>query len=198
MPKQKPLCNAYISRSWLQNWRRSFKNFARVAMRKVPARSEEVEPPIQGIPFERPSRLFEGLLFSVRVWYPSTVADEKHGGPNWLLGLDKLTAPTFDFLGIKLRDKLRAWLTQKARERALLRRFEKGFLYRHVDLLDYGDEQYAAMLTNMGPIMLERQYAYVAPLVRFAVTEYKIPPDRAFDLVLMGFQHDEVTVSGGN
>jgi len=112
-----------------------------------------------------------------------------------LFGLDKLTAPTFDFLGIKLRDKLRAWLNQKARERALLRRFEKDFLYRHVDLLNYGDDQYAAMLTNMSGVMLERQLAYITPLVRFAVTGFKVQPERAFDCVLKGFEHDAVTLT---
>lgn len=85
------------------------------------------------------------------------MADEKHsgqsghsgGGQNWPFGLDKVTSSTFDFLGIKLRDKLRSWLNQKARERALLRRFEKEFLYRHVDLLNYGNDQYAALIANV-------------------------------------------------
>jgi hypothetical protein len=136
------------------------------------------------------------------------MADEKHpghsgqsggAGQNWLFGLDKLTSPTFDFLGIKLRDKLRAWLNQKARERALLRRFEKDFLYRHLDLLNYGNDQYAAMLANVGGIMLERQLVYIAPLVRSAVIEHKIPPDRAFDCIMNGFQHESLmpTLTGG-
>ena len=120
------------------------------------------------------------------------MADDKHDanpsncGPNWLFGVDKLTAPTFDFLGLKLRDKLRSWLNQKARERALLRRFEKEFLYRHVDLLNYSDDQYVAMLVNVTGIMLGRQYEHLSPLVHFAVTEFKIPPERAFECVLKG------------
>ena len=127
------------------------------------------------------------------------MAEEKHhaGGPNWLLGLDKLTSPTFDFLGIKLRDRLRSWLYQKARERALLHRFEKGFLYRHVDLLNYGDDQYAAMLANVTGVMLERQYENIVPLVHFAVAEFKIPPERAFECVLKGFERSPITLTGG-
>jgi len=32
------------------------------------------------------------------------------GGTNWLLGLEKLTTPSLEYVGIKICDKLRAWL----------------------------------------------------------------------------------------
>lgn len=129
------------------------------------------------------------------------MADEKHsGGQNWLFGLDKLTAPTFDFLGIKLRDKLRAWLNQNARERALLRRFEKDFLYRHIDLLNYGNAQFSAMMSNASALMVERQFQNVAPVVKYAVVECGVPPDKAFDAVMKGFRsgpEEPLTLTGG-
>jgi hypothetical protein len=114
------------------------------------------------------------------------MADEKAHGPNWLLGVDKLTTPTFDFLGVKLRDKLRTWMAKTARERATIRRFEKEFLYRHMDLRGYGAVMYEGMLENMVPILLERQFEVIKPLIIFAVTEHQIPPERAFEVLLQG------------
>lgn len=39
----------------------------------------------------------------------------------------------------ELRDTIRGWMSKKANERAALRRAEKSFLYRQLDLQDYGD-----------------------------------------------------------
>src|SRR6267142_1173939 len=92
------------------------------------------------------------------------MANEKNRSPhsgsgtNWLFGLEKLTTPSFDYLGIRLRDKLRAYLTKKARERAVLRKFEKGFLYRHIDLLSYGADQYSAILETIADHMMEQHF----------------------------------------
>jgi hypothetical protein len=84
--------------------------------------------------------------------------------------------------------------------RALLRRFEKEFLYRHIDLLNYGNEQFAAVMSNASAIMVERQFQNVAPLVKYAVTECRVPPDKAFDAVLKGFRwgpDEPLTLTGG-
>ncbi len=45
--------------------------------------------------------------------------------------------------------------------------------------------------------MLDRQLAYIAPLLRFAVTEYKVPPDRAFYSVLKGAQREKANLTPG-
>src|SRR6266404_5251469 len=110
------------------------------------------------------------------------------GGTNWLLGLEKLTTPSLEYVGIKIRDKLRAWLNEKARERALLRRAEKETLYRQLDLLNYGADQYAAVLENSLEVLLEQHFRTVGPLVRLAVTHYNIAPDRAFEYIIEGYQ----------
>jgi hypothetical protein len=129
------------------------------------------------------------------------VAEEKNqnsnSSPNWLLGLDKLTTPSFDYVGLKLRDKLRAYLNENARDRAMLRRFEKEFLYNQIDLLNYGADQYAAYLETMGGTMLQRHFQTLLPVVRFAVLDFKIQPERAFECILAGFSRENIKLSGG-
>jgi hypothetical protein len=110
--------------------------------------------------------------------------ESKSGGTNWLMGLDKLTTPTLDYFGIKIRDSLRVWLNEKARDRALLRRFEKEFLYRQIDLLNYGSDQFGAMLEKLSAVMLERQFQNVSMLVSHAVKECNLPSEKAFAAVM--------------
>ena len=127
--------------------------------------------------------------------------EEKHtqpnNSPNWLFGLDKLTTPALDFVGLKLRDKLRVYLSEKARERIMLRRFENEFLYRQIDLLNYGGDQYAAYLQTMGDTMLKRHFETLLPVIRFAISDFKIQPEKAFECILSGFSRKTVELTGG-
>ena len=70
-------------------------------------------------------------------------------------------------------------------------------MYRHIDLLSNSADYYAAMLETMSGMMIERHFEIVAPMVRFAITEFQIPPERAFDCVSQGFTREPVTLAGG-
>ncbi len=103
------------------------------------------------------------------------------------LGIGKLTSPTFEYLGFKLRDTIRSWMSSKVKERAALRRAEVGFLYRQLDLLDYGNDQYAAYLESMTKVMLDRHFDVITPLAKQVVAERKIPPERSMEIFMQGF-----------
>ena len=103
-------------------------------------------------------------------------------------GSAKLTSPTFEYLGFKLRDTIRSWMSSKVKERAALRRAEVGFLYRQLDLLDYGNDQYAAYLESMTKVMLDRHFDVITPLAKQVVAERKIPPERSMEILHAGLQ----------
>ena len=87
-------------------------------------------------------------------------------GANLLLGLDRLTTPMFEFLGLKLRDTVRTWMSAKAKDRAALRRFEKDFLYRQIDIRNYADDQFTGLLDLIAERMIERHISTFKPLMK--------------------------------
>ena len=56
------------------------------------------------------------------------------------------------------------FISEKSRERAKLRRYEKDFLYREIDLLNYSSEQFAAYLDSLGRLTIERHLQNLLPL----------------------------------
>jgi hypothetical protein len=118
------------------------------------------------------------------------MAEEKNAsqgaGTNWLVGVDKITTPTFEFIGFRIRDKLRTWLSQKARERVVLRRLEQEVLYRQVDLVNYGCDQFIASLDVSLELMLARHFETITPLIAAAVSAHQLKPERALECLAAG------------
>ena len=68
-----------------------------------------------------------------------------------------------------------------------MRRAEVGTLYRQLDLLDYGNDQYAAYLESMTKVMLDRHFNVITPLAKQVVAERKILPSAAWRYFMQGF-----------
>jgi hypothetical protein len=106
-------------------------------------------------------------------------SETKHG-TNWLSPVEKLVNPSLEFLGAKLKDKLRAWMSQKARERASLRRLQTDFVYRRIDYLGYGIEEFRTSYPPLMQEMLEQDIEAMKPALKIVINEYKIPIERAW------------------
>lgn len=114
------------------------------------------------------------------------------GGPNWTLGLDKLTTPTMEFFGIKLRDTIRSYLNSKARERAAVRKFEREFFIRQSELLYYSADQYASGFSALEAELLDRAFVRFENLVKKIAEEKSIEPMRVLELVKNGVIRTEM------
>ena len=117
----------------------------------------------------------------------STIAAKAAGEAAKGLGIGNLTSPTFEFLGFKIRDTIRGWMSAKSKERAALRRAEKAFLYRQLDLQAYGNDQYASCLEGIGAVMMDRHFSLITPLMRQIVNNHQIPPERTMEIFMHGF-----------
>ena len=97
----------------------------------------------------------------------------------------------FEFLGLKLRDTVRTWMSAKAKDRAALRRFEKDFLYRQIDIRNYADDQFTGLLDLIAERMIERHISTFKPLMKHGAEFYKVPPERALECIVAAFTHEE-------
>ncbi len=120
------------------------------------------------------------------------------GGPNWLLGADKLTTPTLEFLGFKIRDTIRSYLNSKARERAAVRKFEREFFIRQGDLLYYGADQFALTFPALEKELLDRTFARFESLMKAIAEEGAIDPTRALEVVTSGFIRRELKLESAH
>jgi hypothetical protein len=117
--------------------------------------------------------------------------DETKSGTNWTLGLDRLLAPSFDLLGIRLRDKLRHFLSSKTRERVLLRQVKQEYLVRQIELRDFGADYFFRIIENGEQLLVEQHLDLVRPTIEFAIREGKISPNRALECLASGLTFKE-------
>lgn len=91
-----------------------------------------------------------------------------------------------EFFGIKLRDTIRSYLNSKARERVMVRKFEREFFIRQSELLHYGADQYASSFSALEAELLDRAFARFESLVKKICEEKSIEPLQVLELVKNG------------
>ena len=120
------------------------------------------------------------------------------GGTNWTLGLDKLTTPTLEFLGLKIRDTVRTYLNSKVRERAAMRKFEREFFVRQSELLSYGSDQYALTFVGLEIELLDRAFVRFEAVVTRIAEEHAVDPIRALEVTFSGFARKELRLASAH
>ena len=112
-----------------------------------------------------------------------------------MLGVDKLTTPTLEFLGIKIRDSVRSYLNSKARERAAVRKFEREFFVRQAELLSYGADQFALGFEKLESELLDRAFVRFEALMKSIAEGKAIEPLRALDIIACGVARKEMSLA---
>ncbi|MDQ8196236.1 hypothetical protein QEH59_17510 [Coraliomargarita sp. SDUM461004] len=112
---------------------------------------------------------------------------------NWLLGLDKVTAPTFEYLGFKLRDTVKSYLKSKTRERIATRRLEKNALIRHNELLYYSADQFASSFTEIEEAIVAKAIKQIERPLRNTIVRNEMQFDRVIEIMTHALRNEDIS-----